>query len=203
MSQIRVKDYTGKVIHKKKRGFATKKEALEWERDFLNKATADMGMLFQDFVELYFEDMSHRLKESTIISKHYMVDKKILPVFGKIPINEITPKDIRKWQNSLTAYRDENGKPYSQTYLKAINNQLTAMFNYAVKYYDLHENPCTKAGRGVRTFSWTAYAVNPRDRLYSTGLRYPNDFLILFSLYQRRYRSNSCENSSMVTSCQS
>ena len=45
MSQIRVKDYTGKVIHKKKRGFATKKEALEWERDFLNKATADMGML--------------------------------------------------------------------------------------------------------------------------------------------------------------
>lgn len=77
MSQIRVKDYTGKVIHKKKRGFTTKKEALEWERDFLNKATADMGMLFQDFVELYFEDMSHRLKESTLISKHYMVDKKI------------------------------------------------------------------------------------------------------------------------------
>ena len=146
MSQIRIKDYTGKTIHKKKRGFATKKEALEWERNFLNKSTADVGMLFQDFVDLYFEDMGHRLKESTIISKHYMIDKKILPVFGKMPINEITPKDIRKWQNQLTAYRDENGKPYSQTYLKAINNQLTAMFNYAVKYYDLRENPCTKAG---------------------------------------------------------
>lgn len=132
MSQIRIKDYTGKTIHKKKRGFATKKEALEWERNFLNKSTADVGMLFQDFVDLYFEDMGHRLKESTIISKHYMIDKKILPVFGKMPINEITPKDIRKWQNQLTAYRDENGKPYSQTYLKAINNQLTAMFNYAV-----------------------------------------------------------------------
>ena len=76
MSQIRIKDYSGKTIHKKKRGFATKKEALEWERDFLNKANADMGMLFQDFVDLYFEDMKHRLKESTIISKHYMVDKK-------------------------------------------------------------------------------------------------------------------------------
>ena len=146
MSQIRIKDYTGKTIHKKKRGFATKKEALEWERNFLNKSTADVGMLFQDFVDLYFEDMGHRLKESTIISKHYMIDKKIIPVFGKMPINEITPKDIRRWQNQLTAYRDENGKPYSQTYLKAINNQLTAMFNYAVKYYDLRENPCTKAG---------------------------------------------------------
>lgn len=146
MSQVRVKDYTGKTIHKKKRGFTTKKEALEWERDFLNKANADMGMLFRDFVDLYFEDMGHRLKESTIISKRYMVDKKILPVFGKIPINEITPKDIRKWQNGLTAYRDKNGKPYAQTYLRAINNQITAMFNYAVKYYDLRENPCTKAG---------------------------------------------------------
>ena len=82
MSQIRVKDYTGKVIHKKKRGFATKKEALEWERDFLNKATADMGMLFQDFVELYFEDMSHRLKESTIISKHYIVVSQ-----NKVPVS--------------------------------------------------------------------------------------------------------------------
>lgn len=80
---------------------------MEWERDFLNKANADIGMLFQDFVDLYFEDMKHRLKESTIISKHYMVDKKILPVFGKIPINEITPKDIRRWQNGLTAYRDK------------------------------------------------------------------------------------------------
>ena len=33
MSQIRVTDWTGKTIHKKKRGFATKKEALQWERD--------------------------------------------------------------------------------------------------------------------------------------------------------------------------
>lgn len=122
------------------------KKALEWERDFLNKANADMGMLFQDFVDLYFEDMKHRLKESTVINKRYMVDKKTLPVFGKIPINEITPKDIRKWQNGLTSYRDGKGKPYAQTYLRAINNQITAMFNYAVKYYDLRENPCTKAG---------------------------------------------------------
>ena len=30
MSQIRVTDWTGKTIHKKKRGFATKKEALQW-----------------------------------------------------------------------------------------------------------------------------------------------------------------------------
>ena len=139
MSQIRIKDYTGKTIHKKKRGFATKKEALEWERDFLNKSTADVGMLFQDFVDLYFEDMGHRLKESTIISKHYMIDKRFFLYLVKCQSMKLRQKDIRRWQNQLTAYRDENGKPYSQTYLKAINNQMTAMFNYAVKYYDLRE----------------------------------------------------------------
>ena len=55
------------------------------------------------------------------------------------------PPRSKQWQNSLTSYRDESGKPYSQTYLKCINNQLTAIFNYAVKYYGLKENPCHKA----------------------------------------------------------
>lgn len=71
---------------------------------------------------------------------------KIIPYFGKFPLDAIKPTDIRRWQNELTNYRDENGKPYSQTYLKTINNQITAIFNYAVKYYGLKENPCHKAG---------------------------------------------------------
>ena len=34
-SQIWVEDWQGKKKHKKKRGFASKKEALEWERNTL------------------------------------------------------------------------------------------------------------------------------------------------------------------------
>lgn len=75
-----------------------------------------------------------------------MVYLKLVPYFGKLLLNEITPANIRKWQNILIAYRDDKGKPYSETYLKTINNQLTAIFNYAVKYYGLRENPCRKAG---------------------------------------------------------
>ena len=44
MSQIRVKDWTGKEIHKKKRGFKTKKEALQWEQDFISQADGSLGM---------------------------------------------------------------------------------------------------------------------------------------------------------------
>ncbi len=146
MVQCRITDWQGKTIHKKKRGFDTKREAQEWERQLIIKTKADVGMLFSDFIELYFEDLSHRLKPSTLDNKHWIIDQKITPVFGKIPLNEISSTDVRKWQNKLTSYRDENGEPYADTYLKTINNQLTAIFNYAVKFYNLPENPCHKAG---------------------------------------------------------
>lgn len=146
MSQIRIKDWTGKEIHKKKRGFATKREAIQWECDFINQSSGSLGMSFMDLIELYIQDMEKRLKPSTVANKRFLIDLKIIPYFGKFPLDAIKPTDICKWQNELTSYRDEKGKPYSQTYLKTINNQITAIFNYAVKYYGLKENPCHKAG---------------------------------------------------------
>lgn len=35
---------------------------------------------------------------------------------------------------------------YKETYLKTINNQLSAMFNYACRFYGLNQNPCKLAG---------------------------------------------------------
>ena len=43
-------------------------------------------------------------------------------------------------------YRDEHGKPYSPVYLKTLHNQLSTIFNHAVKFYGLSENPAAKAG---------------------------------------------------------
>ena len=66
MSQIRVTDWTGKTIHKKKRGFATKKEALQWERDFISQSTGSLGMTFGDFISLYVKDMDCLLYTSPL-----------------------------------------------------------------------------------------------------------------------------------------
>ena len=68
------------------------------------------------------------------------MELKILPYFGNKRVNDITAADIRQWQNELIKMG------YSPTYLKTINNQLSAIFNYAVRYYDLKSNPCAKAG---------------------------------------------------------
>lgn len=135
-------DWTGERKKKKKRGFARKQDALEWEREFLRRETADVNMSVESFAKLYMEDMQHRLRETTYRQKEYMINLKVIPYFGKKPLCEITPSDVRKWQNTLLS--DPHG--YSQTYLKTVNNQLSALFNYAVRYYGLKENPCRKAG---------------------------------------------------------
>ena len=110
MAQIRVTDWTGKTIHKKKRGFDTKREAQQWERDFINQANSSLGMNFKDFIGLYMKDMEQRLKSTTVASKHWLIDLKITPFFGRMPLNGIRPTDVRRWQNSLTSYRDEKSK---------------------------------------------------------------------------------------------
>ena len=42
-------DWTGKKTQKLKRGFKTKKEALNYEKEFIRKTAADMKMEVQDF----------------------------------------------------------------------------------------------------------------------------------------------------------
>ena len=138
--QYRYTDWQGKRRKSTKRGFATKREAEEWLRNFLITQKADFDMKFADFWKMYCADMETRLREHTIRTKKYIVELKILLYFGNKRVNDITAADIRQWQNELIKMG------YSPTYLKTINNQLSVIFNYAVRYYDLKSNPCAKAG---------------------------------------------------------
>lgn len=138
--QYRYTDWQGKRRKSTKRGFATKREAEEWLRNFLITQKADFDMKFENFWKMYCADMETRLREHTMRTKKYIVELKILPYFGDKRVNDITAADIRQWQNELIKMG------YSPTYLKTINNQLSAIFNYAVRYYDLKSNPCVKAG---------------------------------------------------------
>ena len=103
-------------------------------------------MTFDSFVEQYTADMQTRIKENTWATKEHIIRTKIIPYFGKQKMSSITAQQIITWQNELMNYKDENGKSLSPVYLKTINNQLSAIFNHAVKYYNLRENPCKKAG---------------------------------------------------------
>ncbi len=93
-----------------------------------------------------YEDMKTRIKENTWATKEHIIRTKLLPYFGKLKMCNITAQQIITWQNEMLDHKDENGKKYSPAYLRSVNNQLSAIFNHAVRYYDLRENPCKKAG---------------------------------------------------------
>lgn len=124
----RYTDYTGKNKQSQKRGFATKREALAWERENASKLETKLDMTFASFVEIYTEDMKKRVKENTWKTKEHIIETKILPYFKKRKIGEILPKDILAWQNKMLSSEDKSGKPFSPSYLKTIHNQLTIEF---------------------------------------------------------------------------
>lgn len=176
-------DWTGQRRQKLKRGFLTKREAAAWERSFLEKQQGTPDMTFQALYDLYMEDIGHRLKASTIRTKKYTCDRYIVPHFKDKPINQITPADIRKWQNGILE------AVAKETYQRQINNQLNAILNFAFKYYGLLRNPCKTAGpmgriKADRMDFWTneefaAFIDHIQDAtlhaafvtLYYTGLR--------------------------------
>lgn len=139
-------DWTGKNCRKVKRGFKTKREATEWERHFRMKEAADLDMTFEEFVQAYTRDMKPKLKHNTWLTKEHILRTKLLPYFKDKKMRDIRPKDIIQWQNEQISYRDEKGKPYAPTYLKTLQSELSALFNHAVRFYELKSNPVVKAG---------------------------------------------------------
>ena len=142
----RYTDYTGKSRQTTKRGFATRREAVAWEREQKLRLEASLDMTFGSFVELYITDMKIRVKENTWHTKEHIIRTKILPYFKDRKIDEIKSRDIVSWQNELLTHQKKNGEPYSPTYLKSVHSQLSAIFNHAVKYYGLRNNPAKIAG---------------------------------------------------------
>lgn len=142
----RYTDWTGERKQTSKRGFASKRDALAWEREQLQKVSADLDMTFESFVEIYTTDIRSRVKESTWGTKEHIIRTKLLPFFGKMKMCEIEPKAVIAWQNQMINYKDPSGKSYSPVYLKTLHNQLSAIFNHAVKYYGLTVNPASKVG---------------------------------------------------------
>lgn len=140
-------DWQGNRKPKMKRGFATKKEGQNWERDFLLLHSKDLSMTFEAFVRVYLDDKKERLKYNTLLTKQNIIEHKLIPYFGQKSMKDIKPSDVIQWQNTLLSFRDENGSGYSPTYMRTVQNQLSAIFNHAVKFYGLKNNPSSLAGK--------------------------------------------------------
>ena len=140
------RDFENNSRKKMKRGFETEEGALAWEAEHKELCKKDMSKSFGAFYKNYESDIRPRVKESTWRSKEYVVKYKILSYFKDMPMNSIKPIDILKWQNELLKMQGKSETELSGTYLKTIQSQLSALFNHAVRYYELTSNPVKKAG---------------------------------------------------------
>ena len=141
-------DYTGTKKQKLKRGFSLQREAKEWERAFLLKQAGSPSMSFSSLCELYLDDIKANGKAISYSSRKNRIDHWILPYFNKA-VDQITPADIRKWETEIKDKPNAKGQPCSSAYMRNIFNECSCIFNYAVKYYKLPNNPCRIAGNFI------------------------------------------------------
>ena len=139
-------DWTGKRCRKLKRGFLTKKEAQNWENHFKLQKANSLDMTFEDFYGIYEADVKPKIRYNTWCTKEHIIKTKILPYFKDLSMRDITQRDIIKWQNIMRESINNKGKEYTGTYLKTVQAQLSSIFNHAVRFYELPNNPVRVAG---------------------------------------------------------
>lgn len=128
------KDGNGNQKQKFKRGFKTKKLANEYEREFLLSRQGQPTMLLSSFMEIYKNDQYPQLRQNSIRTKNSRF-KKIMETFTDKPINEIKPKNIRRWQNKLIKLDHSDG------YIETSQTEFSSLLNHAVRFYGLPKNP--------------------------------------------------------------
>ena len=177
-------DYIGTRKQKLKRGFALKRDALDFEKNFLEKLAASPSMKFSSLADLYLEDRRTHCKMSTYTSKAAIIRSWILPYFSSRPVNEISAADIRKWHGALKGEKGKTGGTLAPGYLKIIATELSCVFNYAVRFHGLPSNPCRivgSIGKAERSVNfWTKTEFDSFIATFSADDPYYAAFMVLY-----------------------
>ncbi|PEV78779.1 tyrosine-type recombinase/integrase [Bacillus cereus] len=136
---VRVRQFDGTQKQVKRRGFKTKKEAREAEAKMLVEKETNSNLTFAQVADSYFDWYCQRRKQSSINAIKNAIYNHLLKEFGKMKIDTITAKHVMNFQNKLL-------NNYSADTLKQIHTILSAIFNFAIKFYGLTNNPARIAG---------------------------------------------------------
>jgi integrase len=148
-------------------GYFIKRLAEDWLRDTLDdvyrewsagRATAGgqtmatsgqmaTGVTFAEAAADYlrFSEEDRGCKPSTVRNYRNVINRHLLPVFGSMPLEELTVREIERWRSGMTAVRDS--RPLTN---KTKNNLLVlmhAIFRRSVKVYALAANPVANVDR--------------------------------------------------------
>lgn len=171
-------DWTGKRKKKKKEGFATKREAQAFERNFLSEYAGMPDITFKTLVKSYLDKARLRVKASTFSTLTTSIKKHILPFFSDMQIKNITAITVSAWHDSLIK------KELSISYMQALHTKLTTIFAFAIKYYNLPKNPAKIAGtvqgtKNKRMDFWTL----DEFRKFAMCLKKPLHIMVFYMLF--------------------
>ena len=167
--QFRYADFTGKRKQKRKRGFKTKREAQEWEREFHLQKAKSCDMTLASFVELYFDDREHHVRDTTMDTKRNVFDTKIVPLLGNRKMNEITALDIREGEmlallpkdltddDQLRIYKTYHRKKGQDIFGPTKNSKKGGNRNVPIPHWLAEE---------FRTYCSRLYGLTPDDRVF-------------------------------------
>lgn len=179
---FRYTDWQGKRRQKKASGFPTKREALAYERDFIEREAGSPSMTFGNLWAIYKKDLQHRVKESSMHSIIPNVERRVLPYFKDMPINQITPAIVRRWETEL-----HDSTELSDRFIQYLHGRLSSVLSFACKYYSLPRNPAKIAGTTVKSTPaqqaiqfWTVEQFKAFDRAAEGEEPYRTLFRLLF-----------------------
>lgn len=149
--KINYKDFKGKSRQKLKRGFNLKREAQEFESNFLANINVDLSIPFNEFVDIYFMSIKPKIRMKTYVSKQKHFNR-IIKYFDNIPFDKIDNNMVSDFMNTLIIDNLSNNT------IKTIKKELSAIFNYAIKFHGYKNNPTHNLGN--------IYNPNSMDKKY-------------------------------------
>lgn len=143
-------DWTGKNRHKVKRGFNRKKDAEQWELEFLNThQTNDISlkqMLDEFLVHIDTKVALKIIKPTTAYNYKCAISFYVIPYFPiSLKLSAITPKTINTWLITLSNTTSHMKKRLNNNTILLARRILSQAFDFAVKNQYISENPVKKS----------------------------------------------------------
>lgn len=119
------------------RGFSGPTAAKKAEREYLIKARTNpqTNYRFSELVIKFIDYKKDRVKPRTISNYNSLIEKQLLPYFGKMYVTKITVNVVEEWQKQLLK------KKYTNNYLEKIQTTMSAIMRFAVRRGMIIVNP--------------------------------------------------------------
>lgn len=128
------KDVYGNSKRKMSKTFEKKKDCQFAEQQFLNEVNRGISdTRLENIIELYLNEKSKKWNERTFYDNKHLIEKHIIPTFGKMKFQEITTAMCLDWFNNIDGC--------AAARKNKIKGELNKIFKFCSLYTGIEHNP--------------------------------------------------------------